>query len=198
MADQFPRNPNFLLFEEEHPTGIQFSSPLPRIRHIFHPNTQSDGKGARGLSSQSRSISKFDENPNELTLNFDIFGNALKDNGEFSLVSTTHSSHKISDELFGSSRKLGEISVFKFSHDDDDIEEEVEAEEEESEWDIDKENVDPVGNLITPSKPKRLPTAGLSSRSSRLNNSARSPLQDITPPFGTKKSPIDAFKIEVN
>jgi len=137
-------------------------------------------------------ISKFEDTSNELVINFDIFGNPIKDNGEFSLLSTSHSSYKKYDENFLSSNKNNEISMFKLGNDDIDIEEE----EEENEWDIDKENVNPVGNLITPSKPKRLSVQG-ASRSSRRNNSGRSPLQDITPPVGIKKSPVDSFRLDV-
>ena len=146
--------------------------------------------------NNSLPISKFDDTSSELVVNFDIFGNPIKDNGEFSLLSTSHSSYKKYDENFLSSHKNNDVSMFKLGNDDIDIEEE--GEEEESEWDIDKENVDPVGNLITPSKPKRRSVQGTGRSSRRNNNSGRSPLQDITPPVGIKKSPVDSFRLDVN
>ena len=175
MEDQFLQNAALHLYDEIPMRRLEFSSPLPRINRLMqsHPES-SDGRThqSNSLGSNSYPFQRFEEPGNELTVQYDIFGKPLKESSEFALMSTNHSSSNKFDENFLSSNKSHEISVFKIGVEGPNIEEEKE-EEEIKEWEVDKENTDPVGTLITPSKPKRLSVPG-ASRSSRRNNSGRS------------------------
>lgn len=65
-----------------------------------------------------------------------------------------------------------------------------------SDIDMEKENVNPMGALTTPYKSRRTPNAATTSLTGR-STSGRSPLQDITPPVGKRKSVMNSSGIEV-
>ena len=193
MDDHYLLNAPLNLRDDIPTRKLEFSSPLPRLNRVCPSHLESFERKTFGaqLTNSSFPFSKFEESANELTVQFDIFGRPLKESSESVLLSTNHSSNNKFDDHFLSSTKSNEISVFKYGYEGSNIEEEKE-EEEIKEWEVDKENTDPMGNLITPSKPKRTSVHG-ASQSSRRNNSGRSPLQDITPSIGTKKSPSSQF-----
>ena len=119
---------------------------------------------------------------NEYKINYDIFGNRITFPKEIS-ISRDDDSKEIED------KKRDNILTSIHYNDKDS------NEDQDSELAGEKENLYPLGHLITPLKPrKKIIGSNTGSLGSRTY-SGRSPLQDITPDLGKRKT--DQYKIEV-
>ena len=125
-----------------------------------------------------------EENNEEYIIKYDIYGNSIA-RIHLSSPAPRYSNHMSYD--FGP-------SAFQIS--DSPCGDLDTLENEHSDIDMEKENVNPMGALTTPYKSRRTPNAATNSLTGR-STSGRSPLQDITPPIGKRKSVMNSSGIEV-
>ncbi len=134
------------------------------------------------IQSNLDGILKYNDHSHEYSVKQDIFGKPISE-----VVSSPFTYHSTSTKDDSSRHNSHNKSSGKHSID------EVEEVTEEFEWDLDKENQDPSGSLLTPLKTNKKVFGRGGANSG--NNTGRSPLQDITPPIAKKKQ--DSSKIEV-
>ena len=119
---------------------------------------------------------------NEYKIDYDIFGNRITFPREINIL-REDDSEEIEDK-----KRDNILTSVQYNDKDSN-------EDQDSELAGEKENLYPLGYLITPLKPrKKIVGSNTGSLGSRTY-SGRSPLQDITPDLGKRKA--DQYKIEV-